>query len=93
MIFCEVASRASIDAPTTTAPSALPGETRQALISTLPAETITGMPAARSCATAESSCRMCVDVSAMNDQFATAGRRGCSLWSWMTHAVPSTMAA
>src|SRR3954462_10977025 len=66
------------DAPTTIVPSELPGDTRHASISRLPAETITGMPAARRSATALSSAGMRDAVSAMNDQFATAGP-GCAL--------------
>ena len=65
-------SRRTRDAPTTMAPGELPGEMWQASISRLPAETTTGMPAARSCATALSSAGIAAAVSAMNDQLATA---------------------
>ena len=71
-------SVATPDAPTTIVPCAFPGDTRQASISRLPAETITGIPAARSSVTALSSAGMRADVSAMNDQFAIAGP-GCCL--------------
>src|SRR5712671_5131325 len=53
-------------------PGAFAGEMRQAFISRLPADTTTGMPAARSSRTAESSAGTDVEVSAMNDQLATA---------------------
>src|SRR5687767_7823078 len=83
--------RTTDDAPTTMVPSAFPGDTRQALISRLPADTTTGIPTARRRATALSSSGIRDAVSAMNDQFATAGRP-CFFASSMTHFVPSTMA-
>ena len=65
------------DAPTTITPGELAGAIRQAFISRLPAETTTGIPAARSAVTALSSAGIVAAVSAMNDQLAIAGRSGC----------------
>src|SRR5688500_2088144 len=75
--------------PTTIVPGELAGDTRQAFVSRLPAETITGMLLRSNIATALSSAGMTADVSAMKDQLAIARRPGCFFTSLIIQSAPS----